>query len=129
MRFGNSQNREHQPKGMVWFRGQYVPIIYASRKGDFLGSKQWVARGTTQRIGAGIFAIVFLLGSVLAFVASPLVREEAMEDVGGIFGQVFGFLLSGLAVLIACAMMFAAFRLAKGIARSFQKPPNSRLTN
>ncbi len=103
------------------FRGQNVPILYGLGRKNILGSEDWTARGTIQKIGATIFAIGFFCGSVALFVASFLVRAEISETVGGVLGPIFGSLLAVLAFLVACMGMFLTFRLARGIVRSFYK--------
>jgi hypothetical protein len=114
-----AQRGEKQPKRTMWFRGQGVPILYSSRRKDIFGSEDWIARGTTQKIGATIFATVFFGGSVALFVASPLVRAEISEAVGGVLGRVFGVMLAVLAFVVACAGIFLSFRLMRGIVRAF----------
>jgi hypothetical protein len=105
----------------MWFRGQYVPILSGRSRKDVFGSEDWAARGTVQRIGAAIFSIVLFCGSVGLFVASPFVRVQTVQDMGGILGQVFGTVLLVLSVLVASGIMFVALRLAQGVVRSFRQ--------
>src|SRR5260370_24948869 len=99
---------------MIWFRGHYVPILYSpGRTGRFL-SKDWVAKGTTQRIGAIIFATVFFCGSTALFFASILMRAQISEAMRGVLGQIFGIVLAALAFLVACFGMLLTFRLCRG---------------
>ena len=114
-------NHQRQEAGQVWFRGQNVPILYGQGRKDIFGSEAWIARGTIQRIGATIFAIVFSCGSVALFVASLLIRAEMSEIVGGALGQIFGTVLAVLAFLVACFVLFLTFRLVRGIVRSFYR--------
>lgn len=104
---------------MMWFRGQYVPILSGRSSKDIFGSDDWAARGMVQKIAASIFAVVLFCASVALFVASPFIRVQTLQDVGGIFGQVFGTLLLVLAILMASGIMFVAVRLAQGVFRSF----------
>lgn len=114
------QKRERQPKDMMWFRGQFVPIVYGrSRKGIF-GSKDWVARGTLQRVGASIFAAVFFCGAIALPFAAILVRAE-ISQTRGIWGQICGIGLAALAFWVAFAAMLLSLRLVRGIVRSFYK--------
>jgi hypothetical protein len=115
------QKTERQPKRTMWFRGQNVPILYGRGRKDILGSEDWIARGTIQRIGATIVATVFFCGSAALFVASLLIRAQISETVGGVFGQIFGTVLAVLAFLVACIGMFLTFRLVRGIARSIYR--------
>ena len=61
--------------------------------------------GRVQQIAASIFAILLFGGAILLIVTSPLVPVETMRDVGGTLGHIIGFLLSGLAILIACSFL------------------------
>jgi len=119
--FSTVQQGERQPKGMMWFRSQYVPILYSRGRTDGFLGKDWVARGTTQRIGASIFAIVFFCSSVALFVAGSLIGAKTSQDMDGIVGQISGIVLAALAFLVACFVMFLTFRLVRCIVRSFQK--------
>ena len=115
------QKGERDAKRTMWFRGQNVPILYGSDRKDILGSGDWIARGTIQRIGATIFATGFFCGSIALVVASPRLRDEIWEAIGGVSGQVFGTLLAGFAFLVACIGMFVTFRLLRAVVRSFYK--------
>jgi len=115
------KNQKRQTKRTMWFRGQYVPILYGRTRKDIFGSEDWAPSGTVQRIGAGIFAAGFFCASVAFFVASPFIRLQTLRDMGGIFGQVFGTVLLVLAVLVASGIMFAALGLAQGVVRSFRR--------
>jgi hypothetical protein len=103
----------------MWFRGQNVPILYGTRRKDIFGSKDWIARGTLQRIGSIMFAAVFFCGSTALFVASPLLRDEISEMIGGVLGRIVGTGLAAFAILPACFGMFLTFRLVRGVVRSF----------
>jgi hypothetical protein len=106
---------------MMWFRGQYVPILYSSDpKGRFL-SKDWVARGALQRIGAIIFGTVFFCGSSGLFFSSFVTRARIADATGGVLGQIFGTILALIAFLVACVGMLLTFRIARGVVRSFYK--------
>lgn len=112
---------EPQTKRMMWFRGQFVPILYSHGRKDVMGSEVWVAKGTPQQIGAGIFAMVFFCGSVALFVASSLVRAQILKELGGILGQIFAAGLAVLALLAGCLGIVLTFRLTRGVVRSFHK--------
>jgi len=118
MKHENHQGRE---AGQIWFRGQNVPILYGRGRKNILGSEDWTARGTIQKIGATIFATGFFCGSVALFVASLLVRAEISKSVGGVLGPIFGTVLAVLAFLVASIGMFLTFRLMRGVVRSFYK--------
>jgi hypothetical protein len=106
---------------MTWFRGQFVPVLNGRGRKDIFGSKDWVAHGTLQRVGAIVFAAVFFCGAIGLLVAGILVRAEISQNMGGVLGQIFGIGLAILSFLVACATMLLSFRLARGIARSFYK--------
>ena len=108
-------------KRTMWFRGQYVPILYSSNRASIFGTEQWVAKGTTQRIGAIIFAMAFFSGSIGLFLASVIVRGNIAAETGGFLGQVFGIAFAVLAFCVGCLALLLAFRLARGVARSFHK--------
>ena len=105
----------------MWFRGQYVPVLSGLSRKDIFGSEDWAPRGTVQRIGATIVAVVFFCASVALFVASPFIRVQTLQDMRGIVGQVFGTMLLVLAVLAVSGIMFVAFRLGQGVVRSFHR--------
>jgi hypothetical protein len=115
------QKEERQTKRMMWFRGQNVPILYSTRRKDIFGSEDWIARGTIQRIGTIIVALVFFCGSAALFVASPLLRDEIVETIGGVLGRIAGTGLAAFAILVACIGMFLTFRLVRGVVRAFYK--------
>jgi hypothetical protein len=110
----SSGKGEAQGNRTVWFRGQYVPILGAGTRKDMLGTESWVARGTLQRIGASIFAVVFFGASVALFVASLFVRKEILAYEGGTLGQIAGFALTVLALVGASLVMFLTFRIVRG---------------
>jgi hypothetical protein len=114
--------RKREPKRTILFKGQNVPVLYSSRRKDILGSEDWIARGTVQRIGATVFAAGFFCGSVALFVASFLmgVGAQTSEIIGGISGRFFGTMLAILAFLAACVGMFLTFRLVRGVVRSLR---------
>jgi hypothetical protein len=115
------QKGERQTKRLVWFRGQFVPILYGRSRKDIFGSEEWIAKGTSQRTGAIIFSIVFFCGSVALFFASIVLRAQIAEATGGILGEIFGIVLGVLAFLVACVGMLLTIRLARGGVRSFHK--------
>ncbi len=105
----------------MWFRGQYVPILYSRNRVGIFGTEQWVARGTIQRVGATIFAMVFFSSSIGLFLASVIVRGQIAAETGGFLGQVFGTAFAVLAFCVGCFALLLTFRLARGVARSFHK--------
>jgi hypothetical protein len=113
------ENRKTKPT--MWFRGQYIPILYSRNRASIFGTEQWVARGTMQRIGAIIFALIFFCGSIGLFLASVMVRGQIAAETGGFLGQVFGIAFSVLAFCVGCFALLLTFRLARGVARSFHK--------
>ena len=117
----SSGKGEPHGKRTVWFSGQYVPLLRASTRKDMLGTENWVAKGTVQRIGATIFAMVFFCLSVGLFAASFFLRQEVLAYTGGILGEVFGFALVVLALVGATLVMFLTFRIVRGLVRSFQR--------
>jgi hypothetical protein len=114
------QKGEGQTKRTMWYRGQFVPILYGRSRKDIFGSEDWVAKGTIQRIGALVFAAAFFCGSIALPFAGVLVRAEISQRMAGILGQVFGMGLAVLAFLVACTAMLLSFRLVRGVVRSFQ---------
>jgi len=106
----------------MWFRGQLVPSLYGRSRKDIFGSKDWVAKGTLQRVGAIIFAVVFFCCAIALPFAAILARVEISQSTGGgAWGQVFGTGLAVLALLVAFATILLSFRLVRGIVRSFYK--------
>ena len=105
---------------MMWFRGQNVPILYTSHRTSIFGTEQWIARGTIQRIGAIIFALVFFCASIALFFASTITRVKIAGETGGLLGQVFGIVFALLAFLIGCVALLLTFRIARGVIRSFR---------
>jgi hypothetical protein len=110
-----------QTKRTMWFRGQFVPILYGHGRRNVIGSEVWVARGMLQQIGASIFAVVFFCGSVALFIASTMVRAQTAKELEGILGQAFGAALAVLAFLAGCFGILLTFRLVRGVVRSFNK--------
>ena len=108
-------------KRTMWFRGQYVPILYSRDRASIFGTEQWTARGTIQRIGAIIFAMIFFCGSIGLFLASVVVRGRIAGETGGFLGQVFGIAFAVFAFCVGCFALLLTFRLARGVARSFRK--------
>src|SRR5215469_889864 len=115
----SQQNTEPQTRRMMWFRGQYVPILYNSDRANIFGTERWVARGLIQRIGAITFATIFFCGSMALFFASILARTEIARAMGGVLGQVFGIVFAVLAFLIGCVALLLSLRIARGVIRSF----------
>jgi len=105
----------------MWFRGQYVPILYSRNRASIFGTEQWVARGTMQRIGAIIFAMIFLCGSIGLFLASIVVRGQIAAETGGFLGEVFGIAFTVLGFCVGCFALLLTYRLARGVARSYHK--------
>jgi hypothetical protein len=97
------------------------PTFLGAAGRTFSVPKTGQPRGTVQRIGASILAVVFFCASVALFVASPFIRVQTLQYMRGIVGQVFGTLLLVLAVLTASGIMFVAFRLGQGVVRSFHR--------
>ena len=98
-----------------------MPVLETVGPADIVLSKNWVARGVTQRIGATIIAIVFLLCSVALFAGSLMLRSRTSEIMGGVLGQMFGITLTMLGFLLAFVGAFLAMRLLVGVGRSFRK--------
>jgi len=87
-----------------------------------LGTEDWVARGTIQRVGASFFAAVFSCLSAALFVASLYIRGEVLAYAGGgIIGQIAGAAITALVVPGASLVMFLSFRIVRGVVRSFRK--------
>ena len=105
----------------MWFRGQFVPILYSRSSRDIFGSKDWAAQGILQRVGAIIFAAVFFCGAIALPFAGILGKAEISRNMGGILGQVFGIGLAVFAILVALVTMLLSFRLVHGVVRSFYK--------
>lgn len=86
-----------------------------------LGTENWIARGTVQRLGASLFALVCFCLAVSLSVAIFFVKAEVREDVGGGLGEILGLVLASGAFLGACLATFLAFRVVRGLVRSFRK--------
>jgi hypothetical protein len=115
------QNRK-QRSSRVWFKDKNVPILRVSTRKDMLGTEDWVARGTIQRVGASFSAAVFFCLSAALFVASLYIREEVLAYAGGgIVAQIAGAALTALVVLGASLIMFLSFRIVRGVVRSVRK--------
>jgi hypothetical protein len=113
--------RKQKFKSTMWFRGQFVPILFSHNRKDIFGSEDWVATGTIQRIGASIFAAIFFSGSITLIFAAVLVRAKVSESVGGFLGQTFGIMLAVPVFLTALVSLLLTFRFVRGIVRSFYK--------
>jgi hypothetical protein len=98
-----------------------LPRLRTTGPKDNLFSKNWTARGGVQRVGASLFAALFLLSSVALFVGGVVVRVQISNVVDGIFGQALGTSVALLPFLMACALIFVAVRLIKGISRSIHR--------
>ena len=79
------QKEERQPKRMMWFRGQSVPILYGRGRKGIFASEDWIARGTIQRIGAIIVATVFILLFGWSLCRQPLNKSSNFGDCGWCF--------------------------------------------
>lgn len=106
---------------MLWFRGQFVPILYGRSRKDIFGSEAWVAKGTAQKIGAIMFAAVFFCGSIALFFAGFLVRGQIAQSMGGVLAQIFGIGLAVVAFLVGCIAMLLSIRILRGVVRSYHK--------
>jgi hypothetical protein len=115
------QNREHRPKGMMWFGGQYVPILSSSSRKDMPGTEAWVARGNVQRIGVSFLAMFLLCFSVALVVSTPFLAAEILREVDGFMGRMLGTVLVALVLAGASLVMFMSFRMFRGVARSYRK--------
>jgi hypothetical protein len=98
-----------------------VPRLRTTGSKDRLLSKNWTARGRVQRVGAILFAALFLLASVAAFVGGVILRVQVLNAVNGILGQALGIAVELAPFLMACGLIFAAVRLIQGVRRSFHK--------
>jgi hypothetical protein len=105
---------------------QRPPILRGTGRQGNLLSKDWVARGAVQGIGATIFALVFILGSIALFIGSLLVRAETSDVMGDVLGPIARTMLAVFGFSIGCVAMFLGVRLLRGVARSFHKsnPPS-----
>lgn len=65
--------REPHKKRMMWFRGQYVPILYDTG-GPYrgFGSKDWVPRNYLQRTVAFMFGSAFVIGGAVGIASTVL---------------------------------------------------------
>jgi hypothetical protein len=100
---------------------QDPPRLRTTGPKDNFFSKDWTARGGVQRVGASLFATLFLLGSVALFVGGVMLRVQVSEAVDGILGQALGTAVALLPFLMACALIFVTVRLIKGVSRSFHR--------
>jgi len=98
-----------------------MPVLQSVGPKDILFSRNWIARGAIQRVGAIIISILFLLCSVALFVGSLMVKAQTSEIMGGASGQLFGITLTLLGFFLTFVMAFLAIRLLLGVGRSLCK--------
>lgn len=98
-----------------------IPRLRTTGPKDSFFSKDWTARGVVQRVGASIFVTLLLLTSVALCAGGVVLRDQVSSAVDGIFGRVLGTAVALFPFLMACALVFFAVRLIKGIRRSFDK--------
>jgi hypothetical protein len=100
---------------------QDTPRLNTTGPKDNCFSKDWKARGGVQRVGASLFATLFLLTSVAVFVGGLMLRAQVVYAVDGIWGHALGTAVALLPFLMACFLIFVAVRLIKGVSRSFHR--------
>src|SRR5258708_2330153 len=92
-----------------------LPRLRTTGSKDKFFSKDWKARGRVQQVGVSLFAALFLLSSLAMIVGSAMLQVEVSNEVGGILGRVFGAVAALVPCLAACALVFFAVRLIKGV--------------
>ena len=98
-----------------------IPRLRTTGPKDNFFSKNRRARGGVQRVGAGIFATLLLLCSVASLLAGVVLRAQVSDAVDGVLGLALGTGAALVPFLVACALIFFAVRLIKGVSRSFHK--------
>jgi hypothetical protein len=78
-----------------------------------------MARGSVQRVGASFYALLLLFSTIAVCVGAAYLGRQVMEAVGGIFGWVLATMLTLALFFVGCVLAFIAFRLLKGVRRSF----------
>jgi TRAP-type C4-dicarboxylate transport system permease small subunit len=98
-----------------------LPRLRTSGPKDNFFSKNWKARGRVQQVGASLFATLFFVSSLAMIVASAVLQAQVSNAVEGILGRVLGAAVALVPCLMACALIFFAVRLIKGVNRSLHQ--------
>lgn len=98
-----------------------IPRLRTTGPKDRLFSNDWTARGVVQRVGASIFVALLLITSVGLCTGGIMLRDQVSSAVDGILGRVLGTAAALLPFLMACALIFVAVRLIKGVSRSLHR--------
>ena len=114
------QKREPHKKRMMWFRGQYVPILYdpsGSYRG--FGSKDWVPRSYLQRVVAFMFGTIFVVGGAGAMACTVLIKADLIATLHSeAAAMIFGFFLVCVVLTGSVIVIALGIRLLKGVFRS-----------
>jgi hypothetical protein len=105
---------------MMWFRGQYVPILYDT-SGPYrgFGSKDWVPRSYLQRVVAFMFGSVFVVGGAGAMACSVLIKADLIATLHSeAEAMIFGFFLVCVVLTGSVIVIALGIRLLKGVFRS-----------
>ena len=115
-----AQKREPYKKRMMWFRGQYVPILYDT-SGPYrgFGSKDWVPRSYLQRVVAFMFGTIFVFGGAVGLACSVLIKADLIATLHSeAAAMIFGFFLVCVVLTGSVIVIGTGIRLLKGVFRS-----------
>ena len=114
------QKREPHKKRMMWFRGQYVPILYDT-SGPYRGflSKDWVPRSYLQRVVAFMFGTIFVVGGAVGIASTVLVKSDLLAVLHSqVAVLIFGFFLVCFVLIGSVIVIALGIRLLKCVFRS-----------
>ena len=114
------QKREPHKKRMMWFRGQYVPILYDT-SGPYrgFGSKDWVPRSYLQRVAASIFGTIFVVGGAGAMACTVFIKANLIATLDSeVAAMILGFFLVFVVLTGSVIVIALGIRLLKSVFRS-----------
>jgi hypothetical protein len=114
------QKREPHKKRMIWFRGQYVPILYDT-SGPYrgLGSKDWVPRNYLQRVAAFMFGTIFVIAGTVGIGSTVLIKADLIAVLHSeVAAMIFGFFLVCVVWIGGVIVIALGFRSLKSTFRS-----------
>jgi hypothetical protein len=116
------QKREPHKKRMMWFRGQYVPILY-DISGPYrgFGSKDWVPRSYLQRVVAFMFGTIFVVGGAGAMACTVFIKTDLIATLHSeAAAMIFGFFLVCVVLTGSVIVIALGIRLLRCVFRSDQ---------
>ena len=114
------QKREPHKRRMMWFRGQYVPILYDT-SGPYrgFGSKDWMPRSYLQRVVAFMSGTIFVVGGAGAMASTVLIKADLIATLHSeAAAMIFGFFLVCVVLTGSVFVIALGIRLLKGVFRS-----------